>query len=105
MERRSGRESEADMAIGADQDDSARSEAGAHGSDIGIARDLHALCPPAAQPCQSLGVRDESKNKQVMRGPVEPCPIWVALPRMRLRHASPVFRVIVDQRASRVVYI
>ena len=68
-----GRESETDMAIGADQDDAARSEAGAHGSDIGIARDLHALCPPAAQPCQPLGVRDESKNKQVMRRPAEPC--------------------------------
>jgi len=36
-----GRESQADMAIGADQDDAARSEAGAHGSDIGIVRDLH----------------------------------------------------------------
>ena len=67
---------QADMAIGADQDDAACSEAGAHGSDIGIARDLHALCPPAAQPCQPLGVRDESKNKQVMRRPAEPCPIW-----------------------------
>src|SRR5580700_10771386 len=103
--RVSGRESEADMAIGADQDDAGRSEAGAHGSYIGIVRDLHALCPPAAQPCQPLGVRDGSKNKQVMRRPAEPCPIWVALPRMRLRHASPVLRVIVDERASRVVYV
>lgn len=95
-----GRESEADMAIWADQDHAARSEAGALVSDIWIVRDLHALCPPTAKLCQPFGVRGGSKNKHVMRRPAQPCPVWVALPGMRLRQATPVFRIVIDERAT-----
>src|SRR5215471_2556457 len=40
-----------------------------------------------------------------MRRPAEPSPIWVALPGMRLRQATPVFRVVADERASYIVDI
>ena len=52
-----GRESEADMAIRADQDHSGRSEAGALGSDIGIVRDSTHLAhrrPSRASPSVSV---------------------------------------------------
>jgi hypothetical protein len=61
-----GRGPEADVPIGADQDETARRDAGADGIDTGVVRNLRELGPASAQPRERRCVRDGSKNKHVV---------------------------------------
>src|SRR5580704_7418812 len=77
--RISGREPEADVAIGPDHDHAAGRDAGADGIEVRVVRDLHELGPAATQPCERRGIFDGPKDEHTVCCPTEPRPVRVAL--------------------------
>src|SRR5262249_49415544 len=98
-----GRDPEADVAVGADQDHAARRQAGAGGIHIWVVTDPHEFGPASSQPLERRRGWDGPENKHVVRRSTKPRPVWVALPGMRIRAVCPASSVVGDERASRVV--